>query len=120
MIKFAAVPVLAILAACSAEVESGDAAEANMVETLNVNNLVIAGPDTATALAETGTQVSPPAQQPQPAAPAVEPRAPRSTAAEPKQQTVREPSSEAAANSQAQTEAPAGTCTAEHRALGHC
>lgn len=137
MFKYAAVPLLAILAACSAEVENGEAAEANVVDTLSVENLVITNSNTATAVSEMEMQAPPPAQPAQTAAPVADKRDGRTTAAEPKQQTVRKPSAEAApkpapkatpepnaaapkAEPKAEPEAPTTTCTAEHRALGHC
>ncbi|MBA3577399.1 MAG: hypothetical protein H0W39_07305 [Sphingomonas sp.] len=132
MIKFAATLLFAILAACSAEVENRSAAEANVVETLSVDNLVIAGPETETAVTGTGTHASPSAPQPQAAAPVAGSSAARTTPPEPNRQTVRKPSTETAAKpasrpraapaagSEAEPAAPTATCTAEHRALGHC
>ena len=129
MIKSAAVPLLAILAACSAEVENG---ETNVIETLSVNNLVITGSNTANAATEMEGQAPPPAQPAQTAAPVAEQRDGPTSAAEPKQKTVRKPSTEAAAKPPSKTTAapssesepkpdsPASTCTAEHREMGHC
>ncbi|MGI8705746.1 MAG: hypothetical protein ACR2JJ_08135 [Sphingomicrobium sp.] len=98
MIRYAAVPLLAILAACSAEVENGEAAEANVIDTLSVNNLVVTNSNSATAVREMETQSPPPAQPAHTAAPVADKRDGRSTAAEPKQQTIRKPSTEAAAS----------------------
>lgn len=132
MIRYAAVPLLAILAGCSAEVESGEAAEANVIDTLSVNNLVITDSNSASAVRETETQSPPPAQPAHTAAPVADKRDGRTTAAEPKPQTIRKPSTEAAAKQaskpkaepaadrEAEPEAGADTCTAEHREMGHC
>jgi hypothetical protein len=128
MIRYAAVPLLAILAACSAEVENGEAAEETVVETLSVNNLIITDSNAAAIAGDMGAQ-APASQPPQTAAPA-DRRNGGATAAEPKQQTrpsadaaakrPPKPSAEPAGNSEPEPEAPAGTCTPEHREMGHC
>lgn len=130
MMKYATVPLLAILAACSAEVENGEATEANVVDTLSVNNLVITDSNEAAAVSELETQDPPPAQPAQTATPVTNERDGRTTAAKPKQQTkssteaaakpASKPNAEPGGDSEAEPEAPAGTCTAEHREMGHC
>lgn len=131
MIKYVAVPVIAVLGACSAEVENGQAANTDRVETLSVNNLVITDANTAIASSATEDRVQAPAQPGETAAPVAKSRAARPTTAQPKQQTVRKPSTEQAAKPAAKPkpapaadpkppQAPATTCTAEHREMGHC
>jgi outer membrane biosynthesis protein TonB len=127
MIRYAGLPVLAILAACSAEVENGEAAEVNTVEILSVNNLVVT--DVNTVAADTvAERVSPPSQPAQTAAPAKRTQ----TTPEPKQQTVRKLATDAApkaavkpkpappAQPTSETGTSNTTCTAEHREMGHC
>ena len=128
MIKYAAVPVVAILAACSAEVEDSEAADANRIETLSVNNLVITD-------VNDGTNGMVEAQSPAPAQPrqtTAATAAPRVVTAEPKQRPAGEPAAEAAAkpSTKSKTAAPAQpgqpteasntACTDEHREMGHC
>lgn len=128
MIKYAAVPVIAILAACSAEVEDSQAADANRIETLSVNNLVITEANTAINSA-IEAQSPPPAQPAQTTASTAPPRA---ATTEPKQRPAREPAAEAAAKPSTklktaepaqpgpETEASNAACTDEHREMGHC
>ena len=130
MIKYAAVPVIAFLAACSAEVESNQAADADRIETLSVNNLVITGANTVST--DTATQEVPPVQPAQTAAPVAESRTAQTSPAEQKQKAVRKPSTEAAAkpapkpkaapaaDPKAEPNTPASTCTPQHREMAHC
>ena len=120
MSKYASAPILAILAACSAGVENGQVAEANGLDTVTVDNLVVSDTNPAVAGTEAGA-VPPAAGSPARAA----------RPAQPKQQADRKPSNEASetaptaatapeANAKPEPEAPVATCTAEHRELGHC
>lgn len=131
MIRYAAVPIIAILGACSAEVENSQAEDANRIETLSVSNLVITGANTASGSSAPEAEVLPPSQPAQTSTPVTKSRTDE-TPAEPKQQAARKPSTEAAAKptsqpesaaareSKAEPETPASTCTPEHRAMGHC
>lgn len=125
MTNYTALPLLAILAACSAEVENGAAADANRVDNLFVENLVI------TDAESTETEVQPPAQ---PAPPGETPAA-RQNPAQPKEQDVRRPAAEAQPKAPAKTVQPKGapppeakegaaptdgSCPPEHREMGHC
>lgn len=125
--KYAALPLLAVLAACSAEVENGQAAEANAIETLSVNNLVIADAnEVGSNLAETEpaapvrrTETPPPAAE----APAARPnRSERETRTQARARTepAPKPLAKPPAEADAETKAPESTCTPEHREMGHC
>ncbi len=130
MTKYAALPLLAILAACATDVENDAAAEANQVDNLFVENLTITDAEIAGA---TETEVQS-AAQPGPSA-APEAPAARPSPAQPKEQAARRPAAEAEPKAPANTAqhkaappaepkagpAPTdGSCPPEHRELGHC
>lgn len=125
--KYAVLPLLAVLAACSAEVENGQSAEANVVETLSVNNLVITDAnnvDSNLAEAEPAVPVQR-TETPPPAAEAPAARASlseRETRAQAKTRTepAPRPPAKPPAEADSETKAPESNCTPEHREMGHC
>jgi hypothetical protein len=128
MTRYIALPLLAIVAACAAEVENGEAGDANRVDNLVVENLIITDSEMAGA---TETETQPTAQ---PAPPAETPAA-RQSSAQPKEQDVRRPAAEAQPKAPARpvqpkaappaepkegAAPPDGSCPPEHREMGHC
>lgn len=132
MSKYFALPILAILAACSSEAENGEVAAENAFDTMTANSLIVPDGNSATAMNSTEATVSPPARTPEPeAAPAVR-DAKRANEADAKQQnsstssrertTKEEPEVQKTNAADLGTEAKSQneSCTAEHRAMGHC
>ena len=116
MMNYASLPLLAILAACSAEVDNGQSAEANAVDTLSANNLVITETNAVgSSVAETEPAPIQRAETPPSAAEAPAVRSSRSEL-EVRTQSAPKPPAEA----DAETKAPESTCTPEHREMGHC
>ena len=130
MMKYAAVPLLAMLAACSAERERDEAETVNAVETSTTNNLIVAQDDAATAADNMAqTQDTAPTQAGQITAPAPAARIARTAPAEPRPRTTPGPSAEASKVSGRTEPAPVAEpkaatpepgCSPEHREMGHC
>lgn len=133
MMKYAAVPLLAILAACSAEGERSEAETLNTVDTLTVNNMIVAQDDAATAADNViQTEEAAPAQAGQTTAPAAAAPTGRTAPAEPRPEIRRTPATEASSEPATKRQAaPAAepkpeasdsetTCPPEHREMGHC
>lgn len=124
MIKYAALSLVAVLVACSAEVENGQSAEA--VETLSVNNLVITDANNVGSNIADGEPATPVQRAETP------PSAPEAAATRPSQrqgetrsqaEARAEPAPKPPAKPPAEAErakVPDPTCTPEHRELGHC
>ena len=116
MMKHAALPLLTVLAACSAEVESGQSAEDSTLETLSVNNLVITD---AHAVGSNIAATEPaPVQRAETPTPSAGAPAARSSRSDLEARTQSAPNPPAKAD--ADTKAPESTCAPEHRELGHC
>jgi hypothetical protein len=126
MTKYIALPLLAIVAACAAEVENGAAGD--RVDNLVVENLIITDSEIV-GVTETETQPTV-----QPAAPPETPAA-RQSPAQPKEPATHRPAPAAEPKAPAKTvqpkatppaepevgPAPAdGSCPPEHREMGHC
>jgi hypothetical protein len=130
MMKYAAVPLLAMLAACSAERESGEAETLNTVETSTTNNLIVAQDDAATAADNMAqTQDTAPTQAGQTTAPAPAAPTARTAPAEPRPTITPRPSTEASQVSgrtepapvaEPKAATPESSCSPEHREMGHC
>ena len=116
MLKYAALPLLAALVACSADVDNGQSTEASAVDTLSVNNLVITETN---AVGSNVAETEPtPVQRAETPRSAAETPAARSSRSDPQASTQSAPKPPAEAD--AETEAPEPTCTPEHREMGHC
>lgn len=126
MIKYAAVPIMAFVAACSAEVENGETADRNDVQTLSVNNLIITEANTVSA--NSAIEAQPPAPDQRVEAATDRVTAPPAAPEEPTPRTANKLQAESAPKAGAappaeptpEAKTPESTCSPEHREMGHC